>query len=87
MQVQNVKPTAGTLHDFQDFCERLESTLDDPPADNKSNKMSGQEKGNKKLCHNKNNDKDKNQFCMLHGHNPTHSTKQCRTLKKESETK
>ena len=22
---------------------------------------------------------------MLHGHNPTHSTKQCRTLKKEAE--
>ena len=66
MQVQNFKLTAGTLRDFQDFCERLESALNKPVTDNKSKKMSGQEKGNKKRCHN-NNDKDKNHFCMLHG--------------------
>ena len=82
LQVQNFEPTAGTLHDFQDFCKRLESALDDPPVDNKSNKTSRQEKGNKKFRQNNNNNKDKNNFCMLHGHNPTHSTKQCRTLKK-----
>ena len=84
MQVHNFKPTARTLRNFQDFCERLESALDDPPADNKSNKMS-REKGNKKGCqnnNNNNNNKDKNHFCMLHGHNPMHSTKQCPTLKK-----
>ena len=55
IQVQNFEPTAGTLHDFQDFCKRLEATLNDPPADNKSNKMSGQEKGTKKhYCNNNN---------------------------------
>ena len=48
MKVQTFEPTAGTLRDFQDFCKHLESALDDPPADNKSNKTSGQEKGNKK---------------------------------------
>ena len=38
--VQNFKPTAGTLCDFQDCCRYLESALDDPPADDKSNKTS-----------------------------------------------
>ena len=85
MQVQNFELTAGTLRDFQDFCERLESALDKPVTDNKSNKMSWQEKDNKKRRWNNNNDKVKKQFCMLHGHNPTHSTKQCHTLKKEAE--
>ena len=57
---------AGTLGNFQDFCERLESALDKPVMDNKSNKMSGQEKGNKKRRQNNNNDKKKNTFacCM-----------------------
>ena len=59
MQVQNFEPTARTLRDFQDFCERLESALDKPVMDNKSNKTSGQENGNKKCCCN-NNNKDKN---------------------------
>ena len=71
MQVQNFEPTARTLHDFQDFWECLESALDDPPADNRFNKMSGQEKSNKTRCHNNNTNKDKNYFCMLHGHNYT----------------
>ena len=60
MQVQNFKPTSGTLRDFQDFCDRLEAALDDPPADNKSNKTSKKEKDNKKHCQNHNNDKEKN---------------------------
>ena len=84
MQVQNFEPTAGTLHNFQDFCEWLEAALDDPPADNRSTKTSIQEKGTKKSHWSNNNDKDKNYFYMLRGHNPTHSTKQCRTLKKEA---
>ena len=58
--------------------------MDNPVTNNKSNKTSGQEKGNNKRCHN-NNVKDKKYFCMLHGHNPTHITKQCITLKKEAE--
>ena len=85
MQVQNFKPTARTLRDFQDFCERLESALDKPVTEQTSKKTSGQEKGNKKRRRN-NNNKDKKHFCMLHGKNPTHSTKQCRTLKKEAES-
>ena len=72
MQVQNFEPTVGTLHNFQN-CEYLESALDDPPADNRSNKTPGQEKGNKKRRQNNNNNKDKKNFCMLHGHKPTHS--------------
>ena len=72
MQVQNVEPTAWTLRDFQDLCERQESASDDPPLDNKSNKTSGQEKSNKKRCWDNNNNKDK-------------KYKQCRTLKKEAE--
>ena len=40
MQVQNFESTAGNLRNFQDFCEHLESELDDHPADNMSNKMS-----------------------------------------------
>ena len=32
IQVQNFEPTARTLRDFQDFCECLEATLDDPPV-------------------------------------------------------
>ena len=84
MQVQIFEPTARTLRDFQDFCKRLESALDDPPVDNKSNKTSGQEKGNKERHQNNHSNKDKKHFCMLHGHNPTHSTEQCRTLKKEA---
>ena len=85
MQVQNFKPTARTMHDFQDFCNRLESVLKDPTVDNKSNKTSIQEKGNKKCCQNNRNNKDNEYYFMLHGHNPTYSTEQCRTLKKEAE--
>ena len=59
MQVQNFKPTAGTLCSFQDYCKRLEAALDDPPADNKSNKTSGKENGNKKRSQNNNNNKGK----------------------------
>ena len=83
MQVQNFEPTAGTLHNFQDFCERLGSALEDPPADNKSNKTSRQEKENKKCCQKKSNIKDKKHYYTLYGHNPTHSTKECRTLKQK----
>ena len=46
--------------------------------------MSGQEKGNKKRHHNKNNKKGKKHACMVHRYNPAHSTKQCHTLKKEA---
>ena len=70
MQVQNFEPISRTLRDFQDFFERLEPTLDDHPVGKKSNKTSRQEKGNKKRCqNNNNNNKDKNYFCMFHGHN------------------
>ena len=58
MQIQNFVPTAGTICDFQDFCERLEAALNDPHADPKPNKMSNKEKGNKKRHRNNNNDKD-----------------------------
>ena len=60
IQVQNFHTTAGTLCNFQDFCKRLKSALDDPPpVDNKSNKTPGKEKGNKKCLHNNSNNKDK----------------------------
>ena len=42
-------------------------------------------KTNECCCDNKNNKGSKKSFCMLHGHNPTHSTEQCHTLKKEAE--
>ena len=86
MKVQNFEPTSGILRNFQDFCKLLEATLDDPPADNRSNKTSGQEKGTKKRRWNNNNNKDKINHCMLHGYNPTHSTEQCRTLKRKQKT-
>ena len=85
MQAQIFEPTAGTLCNFQDFYKHLKAALDVPPMDNRSNKTSRQEKINKKLHRNNNNNKDKKYFCMLHGHNPAHTTKQCRTLKKEAE--
>ena len=75
IQVQNFKPTSRTLCGFQDFCEHLESASEYPEAENKSNKKSGQEKGNEKLCWNNSNNKDKKHYCVLHGHNPTHFTK------------
>ena len=84
MQVQNFEPTAGTLREFQDFCERLESALDEYPngeKDETSKKPSGQEKGKKKRRRNTNDEDLK--FCMMHGKNPTHTTEQCRTLKRE----
>ena len=56
------------LHNFHDFCKRLDSALDDPPADNKSNKTSGQEKGNMKRSRNNSNSEDKKHYCMLHRH-------------------
>ena len=59
--------------------------MDDPPADNRTNKTPEQEKSNTKRHQNNNNNKDKKYFCMLHRHNPTHITKQRRTLKKEAE--
>ena len=43
------------------------------------------EKSNKKRRCNNNNEKGKKHFCMLYWHDPTHSTKQCCTLKKEAE--
>ena len=84
MQVQNLEPTAGTLQDFQNFCEPVESVLDKLVTDDKSNKMSRENINKKRRCNN-NDDEGKKHFCMLHGHNPTHGTKQCRTLKKEAE--
>ena len=83
MQVQHFEPMTGTLCNFQDFCKHLESALDAPPADNRSNKTPRQEK-NKKRCQNNSNNEDKKHYCMLHGHNLMHSTKQCCTLKKGS---
>ena len=85
MQVQNFEPTAGTLREFQDFCERLESALDEYSVaqDKTSKKPSGHEKGKKKRRQNTNDEDLK--FCMMHGKNPTHTTKQCRTLKREVE--
>ena len=59
MQVQNSKPTSGTLRSFQDFFERLEAASDYPPVDNRTNKASGQDKGTKKRRQNNNNIKDK----------------------------
>ena len=83
MQVQIFKPTAGTLRDFQVSSECLESALE---TNNKSNKTSKKEKINKKRCCNNNNNKgSQKHYCMLHQHNPVHSTDQCRTLKKEAE--
>ena len=58
--------------------------MDDPLADDKSNKTSG-EKGNKKRCQSNNNNKDKKNFCMLQGNNSTQRMEKCRTLKKEAE--
>ena len=57
MQVQNFKPTVRTLQDFQDFYKRLESTLEESPTNNKSNKPSRQDKGNRKRCSNNTNNK------------------------------
>ena len=74
------------MRNFLDFCKRLEATLEDLPTDNKSNEIPGQEKGNKKHQCKNNNDKDiQKHYCMLHGHNPTHSIEKCRTLNKEAE--
>ena len=78
MQVQKFEPSARTLRNFKDFCKRLESALDDPPTDNRSNKMPGEEKSNNESHQNNNNNN------ILYKHNPTHSTKQCHTFKKES---
>ena len=65
MQVQNFEPTTGTLRDFQNFCERLESALDDPVMDDKSNETSRQEKGNKKRrCNNNDEGKNISTCCM-----------------------
>ena len=75
MKIQNFEPTARTLRDFQDFCARLESALEESPAYNKSNKISGQENGHKKHCRNNNNNKgSQKHYYMLHGNNPMHST-------------
>ena len=83
MQVQKFEPTAGTLRKFQDFCKRLESALDEYSVvqDETSKKPSGHKKGKKKRRQNTNDEDLK--FCMLHGKNPTHTTEQCRTLKRE----
>ena len=85
MQIQNFVPTAGTLLNFQDFCERLEAALEETPADPQPKQVSEKGKGNKKRRRNQNDDNKNKHFCMLHGHNPTHSTEQCRTLKKEDD--
>ena len=54
MQVQNFVPTAGTLREFQDFCERLEAALDEIPADPQPKQTSEKGKGNKKRRRNQN---------------------------------
>ena len=84
MQLRNFEPAAGTLRDFQDFCERLESPLDEPVMDDMSKKSSGQEKGNKKLRRN-NNKKDKKYFCMLHEKKNYAQHRTVPYLKKEAE--
>ena len=58
MQIQNFVPTAGTIRDFQDFCERLEDALNESHGDPKPNKTSNKEKGNKKHRHNNNNNEE-----------------------------
>ena len=85
MQVQNFEPQAGTLREFQDFCERLEAALDEPSADPKPKQTSDKEKGSKKRRRKSNDEEKGKHYCMLHGQNPTHTTEQCRTLKKEAE--
>ena len=86
MQFQNFELTVRTLRNFQYFCKCLESTLEDLPADKKSRKTPGQKKVHKKRRCNKNNNKESQKhYCVLHGHNPTYSTKQYHTLKKEVE--
>ena len=85
MQVQNFVPTAGTLREFQDFCERLEAALEETPADPQPKQVSEKGKGNKKRRCNQNDEGKGKHFCMLHGQNSTHSTEQCRTLKKEAD--
>ena len=82
MQNQNFKPAVGTLCEFQDFCERLESTLEDSGADPKPKQVSNKEKGNKKCRQNSPHKENKKHYCMLHGQNSTHTTEQCQTLKR-----
>ena len=79
-KIKNFEPSAGTIREFQDFCERLESALEEPVADPKPKQVSDKEKGKKKRRQENDNDETKKHFCMLHGQNPTHTTEQCNVL-------
>ena len=67
MQVHNFEPTAGTLREFQDFCERLESALDKYAVtqDTNSKKPSGHEKGKKKNAVKTQTPKTLNSVCCM----------------------
>ena len=90
MHVQNFEPTARTLYGFQNFYKCLESTLEDLPVDNISlttspDKMKVLRNTIVTTTTTTTKEFRNTRYCMLHGHNPTHSTKQCSTLKREME--
>ena len=99
MHLHGFEPQEGNIKSFATFCERLESSLDEPAlkkqgsSNNETNKKTtdnDSSNGKKKRRRgtgkgNGKGDDDKPFFCLIHGKNTSHNSDQCRTLQKDAE--
>ena len=80
-------PIEKTLVEVIQFCERMEASEDFEPARN-GNKTNDNKKSKSGSSHKSSGGsvpRKENQFCLLHGNNPTHATDKCHVLKKQAE--
>ena len=89
MRLQGFKPLESTVKEFIEFCERLESTEEAPIKGNADKSTNQEGRGKSKRARTtetkkrgRSDDADNKFYCMLHGPNPNHDTKNCRSLKK-----
>ena len=89
MRLQGFKPLESSIKEFVEFCERLESTEELPSKKGTEDSTNHEGRGKSKRARTtetkkrgRSDDADNKFYCMLHGPNPNHDTKNCRSLKK-----
>ena len=91
MIIQGFDPLEHTMSEFVEFCERLErteqfsATSNTPP--NSNNHGNGNKKRRRQSTGNGSQTSSKSFYCLLHGQNATHTTEQCKTIKKMAQDK
>ena len=89
MRLQGFKPLESSIKEFVEFCERLESTEELPSKKGTEDSTNHEGRGKSKRARTtetkkrgRSDDANNKFYCMLHGPNPNHDTKNCRSLKK-----